>query len=273
MNVFDGTVGAGGHAEAILDRTAPNGKLLGMDLDEAALDAARSTLARFGSRAMLVRGNYRDVAGNIPPGFEPVQAALLDLGYSSMEIDDPVRGFSFRTDGPLDMRFDAAQELTAAEIVNSWPEDEIADLIWELGEERYARRIAAALVIARKYAPVVGTLQLVDIIASAVPAEYRKGHTHFATRTFQALRITVNDELGNIKTAIPNILKILEPGARFAIISFHSLEDRIVKQEFVERQKGGELEIVNKKPIGPSDEETRSNPRARSAKLRIAQKL
>ncbi len=273
-NAVDCTVGAGGHAEAILDRTSPDGRLLGFDLDEAALDAARSNLARFGSRAMLVCENYKD-AGRVLQtfAFGPVHAALLDLGFSSIEIDDPARGFSFRADGPLDMRYDAKQALTAAEIVNGWSLDELAKILWDYGEERLARKIAAGIVQARRDARIVGTLQLVDVIAHSVPAYYRRGKIHFATRTFQALRIATNDELGNLRAALPALLDMLAPGGRLAVISFHSLEDRIVKRFFQEQLKEKKVSLRTKRPIIASAEEIKSNSRSRSAKLRIAIKI
>ncbi len=273
MNAVDGTVGAGGHSASILDRTAPGGRLLGLDLDEAALDSARSTLGRYGSRAMLVRENYKNVRRVLQPDFGPVQAALLDLGFSSIEIDDATRGFSFRADGPLDMRYDGSAELDAATIVNSWSLDDLAGILWEFGEERLARRIAAAIVKARREQTIIGTLQLVAIIAGAVPAAYRRGRIHFATRTFQALRIAVNDELGNLSAALPEYVEMLQSGGRLAVITFHSLEDRIVKHFFKTAADQGKVEILTKKPLGPSEEEIASNPRARSAKLRVAQKI
>lgn len=272
-HVIDCTVGAGGHAAAILERTSPDGKLLGLDLDEAALAAARSTLARFGSRAMLVRENYRNVTDVLPTFVSgPVQAALLDLGYSSIEIDDPTRGFSFRADGPLDMRFDRRQELTAATVVNSWSVDDLAKTIWEYGEERYSRKIAQAIVAARRRKSIVGTLELVDVIAGAVPGFYRRGGIHFATRTFQALRIAVNDELGNVQAALPALLDALAPGGRIAVISFHSLEDRIAKEFFKDAEGEERVRIITKKPVVASEDEARKNPRSRSAKLRVAEK-
>ncbi|MDD5251912.1 MAG: 16S rRNA (cytosine(1402)-N(4))-methyltransferase RsmH [Patescibacteria group bacterium] len=272
-NVVDGTLGAGGHAAAILERTAPNGRLLGLDLDEAALEAARSSLQRFGSRAMLVHANYREAERVITAqAFGPVQAALLDLGYSSLEVDDPARGFSFRADGPLDMRYDREQELTAAAVVNTWSEDELAGLIAKYGEERYARRIAQAIVAARRRERIIGTLQLADVIAGAVPASYRHGPISCATRTFQALRIAVNDELGNLEAALTEFVDVLAPGGRLAIISFHSLEDRIVKRFFQERSAAGALNIITKKPVTAGQEEIKANPRSRSAKLRVAAK-
>jgi len=273
-NVIDGTVGAGGHAAAALERTSPNGLLLGMDLDEAALEAARRKLACFGSRVMLVRENYRNVERVLlSHSFGPIQAALLDLGFSSLAVDDPGRGFSFRFDGPLDMRFDPAQELTAAAIVNGWTADELTDIFVRYGEERYARRIAGALVAARRRDRIVSTLRLVDVIAAAVPAFYRRGKIHFATRTFQALRIAVNDELGNLTAALPALTRSLAVGGRLAIISFHSLEDRIVKNYFREQSASGTLRVLTKRPIVAGEAEIAANPRSRSAKLRLAEKI
>jgi 16S rRNA (cytosine1402-N4)-methyltransferase len=268
-NVVDCTVGGGGHAAAILERTSPDGKLLGLDLDEAALDAARRELDRFGSRAMLVRENYRNVGRVLlSHSFGPVHAALLDLGFSSMEIDDPRRGFSFRADGPLDMRYDDRQELTAAEIVNGWSVDELSKVLWDYGEERFSRSIAKAMVDERRRGHIVGTLHLAGVIAGAVPGWYRKGKIHPATKTFQALRIAVNDELGNLKAALPDLLGTLVRGGRLAVISFHSLEDRIVKNVFAEAAAAGKG-TAPKKPIVPPRAEAQENPRSRSAKLRI----
>lgn len=272
-NVIDGTVGAGGHAAAILERTAPDGRLLGLDVDEAALDAARRNLGAFGSRAMLVRESYRNV-GRVLPGqaFGPVHAALLDLGFSSIEIDDPSRGFSFRFDGPLDMRFDRRQEETAASIVNGWDLDDLARIFWEYGEERLARKIADGIVKARRKERILTTTALVDVIARSVPAWYRRSKLHFATRTFQALRIATNDELGNVRAALPDLLDALAPGGRLAVISFHSLEDRIVKRFFQDMAAEGRLSIKTKRPLIAADDEVEANPRSRSAKLRVAVK-
>jgi 16S rRNA (cytosine1402-N4)-methyltransferase len=272
-DVIDGTVGAGGHAAVLLEKTAPDGRLLGLDLDEAALDAARNRLAPYGSRAMLVRANYREVKQVVSDHqFEPVQAALLDLGFSSMEIDDPKRGFSFRSEGPLDMRFDRRQELTAADLLNTLSADQIALILAKYGEERYARRIAERIVSERAERPFATTSQLAEAVAKAVPARYRQGKLHFATRTFQALRLAVNDELGNLESALPNLVDCLAPGGRLAVISFHSLEDRIVKRYFREQAAEGRLKVLTKRPITAEPEEIQSNPRSRSAKLRLAQK-
>lgn len=272
-NVVDCTVGAGGHSAAMLELTAPNGKLLGLDLDEAALDSARKTLERFGSRAMLVRENYANVRRVLlSQSFGPVQAALLDLGFSSIEIDDPSRGFSFRFDGPLDMRFDDRQDVTAVSIVNSWSPDELAELLTEYGEERFARNIAKGIVDRRREKRLLTTLDLVETIESSVPGFYRRGKIHPATKTFQALRIAVNDELGTIREALPELLAALEPGGRLAVISFHSLEDRIVKHFFRDEAKKETLEVLTKRPIEAGEEEVAANPRSRSAKMRVVRK-
>jgi len=273
-NVIDGTVGAGGHAAAILERTSPDGLLLGIDLDEAALEAARRKLARFGSRVMLVRENYKNVERVLlSHSFGPIQAALLDLGFSSLAVDDPSRGFSFRFDGPLDMRFDPSQELTAASIVNGWNADQLTGIFVRCGEERFARRIAGAVIAARRRDRIVSTLQLVDVIASAVPAAYRRGRIHFATRTFQALRIATNDELGNLEAALPAFTGSIAPGGRLAVISFHSLEDRAVKRYFLSQAAAGVLKVLTKRPLTASEAEVAVNPRSRSAKLRVAEKI
>ena len=273
MNVVDCTVGGGGHAEAILERTAPDGRLLGFDLDEAALETAQRKLERFGSRAMLVHRNYRNFEQVLlSTSFGPFQAALLDLGYSSMEIDDPSRGFSFRQDGPLDMRYDRSEPLTAAEIVNGETADGLAKLLWRYGEEREARRIAEAIVYARRKGRIISTLQLAEVVAGAVVARRRRGRIHPATQTFQALRIAVNDELEGLKEALPALFRAMDAGGRMAVISFHSLEDRIVKEFVKEKTKTGEAEGITKRPIVPTIEEIAYNPRARSAKLRTMRK-
>lgn len=270
-NVVDCTLGAGGHATAVLAKTAPDGKLLGFDVDEAALEAARKSLGAYGSRAMLVRENYRNVERVLhTQPFGPIHAALLDLGFSSLEIDDPTRGFSFRFDGPLDMRFDQTQEETAASIVNSWSADDLSRILWEYGEEKWARKIADGIVKARREEKIVTTTQLVDVIAHSVPGFYRRSKLPFPTRTFQALRIATNDELGNVRTALPVLWDALVPGGRLAVISFHSLEDRIIKRFFLEKAQKGEGTVVTKRPITASEEEIKRNSRSRSAKLRIA---
>jgi len=280
----DGTLGAGGHARGILEACAPDGQLLGLDVDPQALETARKTLAPYEGRFHLAQASYTTLSAQLQRlGWDEVDGILLDLGASSMQFDTPERGFSFQHDAPLDMRFDPRAPLTAADIVNGYSERELADLLYEYGEERDARKIARAIVRAR---PLHTTRQLVAVIEAVSP---RRGERlHPATRTFQALRIAVNDELSAVKAALPQAVAGLRSGGRLAVISFHSLEDRIVKEFFreqsrdllnppyeriYEKERKATLKEINRKPITPSEEEIRNNPRARSAKLRIAEKL
>ena len=279
----DGTLGAGGHAAGLLAGSEPGGLLLGLDVDPQALDLARQTLAPFGERAWLKKAPYSSLPIQIAElGWEAVDGILLDLGASSMQFDTPERGFSFLTDGPLDMRFDPSNPLTADEIVNRWPEQELADLIFRYGEEPASRRIARALVSAR---PVGGTRQLAAIIERVKP---RRGPHHPATQTFQALRIAVNGELESVEKTLPLAIQALRPGGRLAIISFHSLEDRLVKEYFRRESKDcicpppqpmctcghkASIKEINRRPITPTEAEIHQNSRARSAKLRVAEKL
>ena len=278
---IDGTVGAGGHAAGLLSASSPDGQLLGLDRDPAALAAAAETLAPFGARARLVQASYTQMA-EAAAGFAPVDGILLDLGLSSLQLDDPRRGFAFQADGPLDMRFDPAADLTAAEIVNSWPLDELADIIFRYGEDRMARRIARAIGVAR---PLSTTSELAEVIDQAVGGR-RGERLHPATRTFQALRIAVNGELQAVQAVLPVAVGLLAPGGRLAVIAFHSLEDRLVKQFFREQARGADnvdlpfpapfepvLEWITRRPLTAAPEEAARNPRARSAKLRIAEKL
>lgn len=268
----DGTLGGGTHSRELLVRSAPGGRVLSFDLDRNAIERMKASLTPEQSKRWIgAEANFRDMAEVIErESFSPIDGIVIDLGLSSDELSDPARGFSFMQDGPLDMRLGQhAQELTAAGIVNSWKEHELAEIIRDYGEERMARRIAEAIVKARKSEKIYRTAQLSDIVVAALPRSYEHGRIHPATRTFQALRIAVNDELGALKEAIVGVREILRPGGRLAIISFHSLEDRIVKQAF----KGAEdLNIITKKPLIPTEEERQNNPRSRSAKLRIAEK-
>ncbi len=264
--VVDATVGTGGHAEAILERGA---ELIGIDRDPLALEVARERLSRFDKRFRLIQGNFRHLAQILRDhGVQEVDGVLFDLGMSSFQLGDPERGFSFLTGGPLDMRMDPSQQLTAHEIVNRWPEREIARVLWEYGEERLARRIARAIVKSR---PIETTTQLAQIVARCYPPGYHRIHP--ATRTFQALRIAVNDELNALREGLLAAIRLLRPGGVVVTISFHSLEDRIVKRTFRQRWIAGEVEILTKKPLTPTAEEVRRNPRSRSAKLRAARKL
>ncbi len=273
-DVVDGTLGDGGHAEAILAVTAPNGRLLGIDLDPVARAAAAQRLARFGTRAAIVAGNYADMAEIASAnGFADVAGIVLDVGIRSEQFEESGRGFSFLRDEPLDMRFAPDADTTAAEIINGLSEAELTRVLREYGEERHAAAIARAVAIRRRAQRILTTKQLVDVIGAAVPTGYRRAKLHFATRTFQALRIAVNRELENLAHGTAAALALLRPHGRLAVISFHSLEDRIVKHAFREGADAGRLRIVTKRPITPSFKETRANPRSRSAKLRIAERL
>ena len=285
QNVIDCTVGAGGHAESMLRQIAPAGKLLGLDVDRVALDLTQSRLAPFAGRVTLALTNFdRAAEAAMAQQFSPVHAILADLGVSSMHLDQPERGFSFSHDGPLDMRMNAEAPQTAADLVNALSEEALADIIYQYGEERKSRRIARAIVKAR---PVFSTMKLAEIVSRAVGG--RRGQkTHPATRTFQALRIAVNDELGALERFLPQAVTLLAPGGRLAVISFHSLEDRIVKRFFQQEAKDclcpprqpvctchhrARVEIITRKPVTASEREKLDNPRARSAKLRVAKKI
>ena len=256
---LDATLGAGGHSRLIL-ATNENIKLTAIDRDDNAINHARQRLEEYSDRITFWRGNFAEYL----PFAQRFDGIIADLGVSSPQLDHPERGFSFRLEGELDMRMDTSQDLTAAKIVNHWKEKDIADLIYLYGEERMSRRIAKAIVSKR---PFTTTLQLADVISGCVPGKYRHGRIHPATRTFQALRIRVNEELESLEKFIQVAPSWLKPDGKIAIISFHSLEDRIVKHQF----KGHELlKVLTKKPMIPSQEEQKINPRSRSAKLRVA---
>jgi 16S rRNA (cytosine1402-N4)-methyltransferase len=280
----DGTLGAGGHARGILEASAPDGQLLGLDVDPQALAITRKTLAPYEDRIHLAQASYTSLSTQLKQfQWDAVDGIVLDLGASSMQFDTPERGFSFLHDAPLDMRFGPDMVQTAADLVNKYSERELADLIYQYGEERDSRKIARAIVKAR---PLHTTRELVAVIESVSPR--RGDRVHPATRTFQALRIAVNEELDSIEKVLPQAVAALSVGGRLAVISFHSLEDRIVKDFFREQSKDlvnppyeriyeverkATLKEINRKPIPPSDAEVKENPRARSAKLRIIEKL
>lgn len=284
MVIVDGTLGAGGHSEAILNVTAPDGLVFGFDRDETALLLARDRLAKNGDRLIAVHRSYADMGAELHErDIDKVDGVLLDLGYSSMQIDDPARGFSFQYDSPLDMRFDTTGGETASDLANDLSEEALANLIYEYGEERRSRRIARAIVAAR---PISTTGALAAIVSKATPRS--RDRIHPATRTFQALRIAVNDELGALERALPQTLELLAPGGRLCVISFHSLEDRIVKR-FIRAAASDcvcppeqpvctcdtmpTLRKITRKPIRASETEIIANPRARSAKLRVAERV
>jgi 16S rRNA (cytosine1402-N4)-methyltransferase len=280
----DGTLGAGGHARGILEACTPDGHLLGLDVDSNALAIARENLAPYEHRIHLVQASHITLSEQLQKlQWNSIDGIVLDLGASSMQFDNAERGFSFMQDGPLDMRFGINAKMTAEEIINTFDEKELADIIFKYGEDRDSRKIAKAIVMNR---PLHTTRQLVNVIEKASPR--RGDKTHPATQTFQALRIVVNDELYAVQKTLPQAVASLRSGGRCAVISFHSLEDRIVKDYFREHSKDfvnppyekiyeqerlAVIKIINKKPIVPTEQESKENPRARSAKLRIIEKL
>lgn len=273
---FDGTVGYGGHSKQLLETAGSKAVLVGIDRDEEALTYSKARLAEFGARAILIRGDFVDVKRLLRTvDVSAVDGALFDLGVSSPQLDDPSRGFSFQEDGPLDMRMDQSMGATAGQLVNALPESELADLIFQYGEERFSRRIARAIVRARERQTLASTQDLTTVIKDSVPAAYRRGRIHCATRTFQALRIAVNRELDVLEPAIRDAVDLLRPGGRLAVISFHSLEDRIVKHTFraLAERPHPLVAVLTKKPQIPSEAECQANPRARSAKLRVVERL
>lgn len=283
-NYVDGTLGAGGHAWGILQASEPGGRLLGLDLDPVALAIAGEKLAAFGERAILRQASFATLQEQLNEvGWESVDGILLDLGLSSMQLDTPARGFSFQADAPLDMRFDPRNPTTAADLVNTLQEKDLADLLYEFGEERRSRQIARAIVRQR---PIRTTKELADIVARANRSSKRGIHP--ATRTFQALRIAVNQELDALEQVLPQVVAALRPGGRIAVIAFHSLEDRIVKQYFRLESRDcicppeqpictcehtASLKEIVRRPIRPNDAEIERNPRARSARLRVAERI
>lgn len=270
--IIDGTLGAGGHSLAIAERIGRQGIIIGIDKDVNTIAVAHKNLnQKKNIRLVVVHSSYTNVGAIAKSyGYDSVNGILLDLGLSSIQLDTN-RGFSFLEDAPLDMRFDQTQTITASQIVNSYPKDELADILWQFGQERASRRIAKYIFEARRKKKIETTQELAKIVSLAKGG--RKGKIHPATLTFQALRIAVNQELSAITEVIPEAIKLLKPHGRLAIISYHSLEDRIVKNLFREAAKNGIVEIITKKPIIPNREEILNNPRARSAKLRVLEKI
>ena len=285
---LDGTLGMGGHSFEIASRLT-EGRLIGIDRDETAIERAGRRLAPFGDKVTLVHGNFSDAAALLDSlGIEGVDGMLFDLGVSSPQLDEAERGFSYMLDAPLDMRMDGSAALTAGEIVNTWDENRLNRILWDYGEERYARRITAAILKRRAERPIETTQELVDVIRAAMPAAALREKQHPAKRTFQAIRIAVNDELGAIAAMMDSAPDKLNKGGRLCVISFHSLEDRIVKSGIQAREHGctcpreapvctcgfvQTLRSVTRKPILPSAEELEHNPRSRSAKLRVAERV
>ena len=271
---LDCTVGAGGHSRAILDEMRGKVRIIGIDRDEEALKIASQELKEYKEQTTLIKANFRDLPQVIKEeNVGLVNGIIYDLGLSSMQLDSQTRGFSFRWSAPLDMRMDSSQALTAAHLVGELSQKELEDIFFELGEERWARRIAEFIVEERRQNPIKTTSNLLEVMRRAVPAKFRRGRrTHFATRVFQALRIKVNEELENLRVSLSYCFDLLQKEGRVCVISYHSLEDRIVKQKFNEA-KEEKLNILTKKVIRPSKKEVRINPRARSAKLRVAERI
>ena len=284
----DGTLGGAGHSSRIAAKLT-TGRLIGIDRDNVALEAAAERLRPFEDRVTLVHANFCDMDQALQElGIDKVDGILLDLGVSSPQLDDGQRGFSYMTDAPLDMRMNGEDTRDARQIVNTWSYEELKRILYDYGEERFAPRIAAAICRRREQAPIETTLELVDVIKSAMPASALREKQHPAKRSFQAIRIAVNDELGAVETVMKKAVPLLNPGGRLAVITFHSLEDRIVKNAMAEAAKGctcppsfpvcvcgkkPQVRIVTRKPIVSGEEELERNPRARSAKLRICEKL
>lgn len=284
----DGTLGGAGHSSEIAKRLT-TGMLIGIDRDEIALSAAAKRLAPYEKRVKLVHSNFCEIASVLDDlGIPSVDGILLDLGVSSPQLDDAMRGFSYMADAPLDMRMDNTAPLCARDVVNGWPQEELKRILYDYGEERFAPAIAAAICRRREAKPIETTFELVDIIRSAMPPAALREKQHPAKRSFQAIRIAVNDELGSVSKALHDAIPRLNPGGRMAIITFHSLEDRIVKNAFAEAARGctcppefpvcicgnkPKVKLVNRKPIVSGEKELSINPRARSAKLRICEKI
>ncbi len=285
-NFIDATIGSAGHSLAILEKNGPNGKVLGIDRDAEILKNTKYKIqdTKYKNRLLFVCDNFANLKEIVEKyNFGSVNGILFDLGMSSWHIEESGRGFSFQRDEPLDMRYNdvidfsrsekKCYQITAEEIVNTWKENKIEEILREYGGERFSKRIAKRICDARKIKPIKTTFQLVEVIRKAFPRRYKFGKIHFATRAFQAIRIAVNDELNSIKRALPQAIEILEPAGKIAIISFHSGEDKIVKDFFKEKKREGILEILTKKPISAFQEEIKINPRSRSARLRVAVKI
>jgi len=273
-NFIDGTVGQARHTLLILEKTGPAGRVLGIDLDAGQIENSRLQTEKFQGRVALARGSYgnmREIAKN--NNFTPVHGVLLDLGYSSWQIEDSRRGFSFMKDEPLDMRYDAQGSLTAEKIINEYPQDQIKKILEEYGEEKFAKRIAQKIIEQRSIKKIQTTFQLKEVVERAIPAKFRHGKIHCATKSFQAIRIATNKELDSLEEALSAAISVLAPGGRLVVISFHSLEDRIVKRFFKEKEQEGAAIIATKKPVMASGHELMLNPRSRSAKLRAIVKV
>ena len=270
----DGTLGLGGHAKAILERLGPQGRLITIDRDSQSIAIAKENLSSYLNQCEFIHDDFRNLDKILSSlKIVAVDAILLDLGISSFQLDNPQRGFSIRKDGPLDMRMDQKSHISAFDLINSLSEKEIDLILKDYGQERWHSRIARSLVSARAKNPIETTQELTQTVLKSIPHYPRGEKIHPATRTFQAFRIAVNRELESLELALPKCIDCLKAGGRICVIAFHSLEDRIVKQQFRLAERNGSVRLITKKPLRPSEEETRSNPRARSAKLRVAEKI
>lgn len=270
----DCTLGTGGHSLAILKKTGGKARIIGIDWDEEAIEISSQRLREYKEKITVRRGNFAEISKILKDeGIKTVDGFIYDLGLSSLQLENPDRGFSFQRDMHLDMRMDRRGEITAAYLVNSLSKKELEDILWNLGEEKWARRMAEFIVKERKKSPILSTKELVEVLKRAVPAKFRRGkRIHFATKAFQALRIAVNKELENLELSLPEAIELLCSGGRICVISYHSLEDRIVKREF-KKVEGKELFILTPKVVKPSLKEIKANPRSRSARLRAAKKI
>ena len=274
--IVDATIGTAGHARAILGRILPGGRLIGIDRDEESLAVCRARLKEFGASCELVQGNFSDIDTILKDlNIKKIDGMVFDLGISSFQLEDPHRGFSFQNNGPLDMRLDRNSYISAYDLVNNLNEDEISTLLWNFGQERWHNRIAHLLVQERERQPIATTLQLAEIVSKATPSRYRHRYfrIHPATRTFQAVRIAVNRELETLETALNKAIAVLNKRSRVCVISFHSLEDRVVKWNFRKAAAQDLIDIITPKPLTPGPLEVETNPSSRSSKLRVAQKL
>jgi len=273
MTIVDATAGTGGHSRCVLERITPGGKLIAIDRDAETLEIARDRLKDFGTACKFVHANFMDidkVLGQM--SIKNVDGILFDLGVSSVQLDDPERGFSFQSQGPLDMRMDRSSQVSAYDLLNNLNEEEISSMLWHLGQERFANRIARYLVRERQRHPISTTQELKDAVVRAIPPRFRHYRIHPATRTFQAIRIAVNRELETLEIALGKAINLLGVAKRICVISFHSLEDRIVKLKFRASAASGELTIITPKPLIPDLTQRQENPSCRSAKFRAAQR-
>lgn len=274
QTIVDATIGTGGHSRYILERIMPGGRLVGIDRDQDSLTVAREELKSYSDSCDFVYGNFMEIDNILKSlGIKHVNGIVFDLGISSFQLEDRSRGFSFQYEGPLDMRLDKNSYISAYDLINNLNEEEISDMLWSFGQERWHNRIAHLLVKERQRCPIATTLQLSKIVTMAVPSRYRYYRIHPATRTFQAVRIAVNRDLENLKVALVKAMESLAQSGRLCVISFHSLEDRLVKWGLRELASMGKVKIITAKPLVPGEDEARDNPSSRSAKLRVAERI